>query len=395
MDALRELTRTALAHNPEAFTGSTPGLDPQAFSRYGNINQLNRSSYQQVFDSEFYLERNPDVKAVFGNNANAAFEHFLHCGQFEGRDPNAFFQTGFYLAVNTDVATVVDAEGTTAIAHFLRYGEFENRQFSVLADPNEYLENNPDVAAVVKQGVITMFEHLITCGQFENRQILPEFDADYYLQQNTDLKAMVDSNPKFSLFRHLAVYGQFELRDPSGEFSSSKYRTEVYHDAVTSPVQPGVSSLMHFLLMGEPLFYPPIVSDPLTLPDPSILPDPPIMAEPIGEVDWYLGDTTTGKKFITLDSSNPVEVISLKGSSSNKFGILTEPVPGSSPFIRQELIIDANDDGYINSGETRLNDINGMPGWLKDDFFPNEYIRLTLLDVASNSLNATVFFFEF
>ncbi len=40
-----------------------------------------------MFDAEYYAEQNPDVVAVFGNDAEILFQHYIAFGQAEGRLP--------------------------------------------------------------------------------------------------------------------------------------------------------------------------------------------------------------------------------------------------------------------------------------------------------------------
>ena len=72
-----------------------------------------------LFDTLYYLSRNPDV---FHAGVNA-LDHFNTFGWHEGRDPNAFFDTSGYLAVNQDVA----AAGVNPLDHYHQSGWHEGR----------------------------------------------------------------------------------------------------------------------------------------------------------------------------------------------------------------------------------------------------------------------------
>lgn len=48
----------------------------------------------QTFDSEYYAETYPDVKAAFGNDFDLLLKHYLEYGIKEGRQPSAQNQTG-------------------------------------------------------------------------------------------------------------------------------------------------------------------------------------------------------------------------------------------------------------------------------------------------------------
>lgn len=42
-----------------------------------------------VFDAEYYAETYPDLQAVFGNDAEALYNHYVMFGRAEGRQPAA------------------------------------------------------------------------------------------------------------------------------------------------------------------------------------------------------------------------------------------------------------------------------------------------------------------
>lgn len=73
----------------------------------------------KFFEKEYYLDRNPDVKA----SGIDPIKHYLNHGHNEGRDPTPDFSTNDYLARYPDVA----AAGMNAFYHYLRHGRFENR----------------------------------------------------------------------------------------------------------------------------------------------------------------------------------------------------------------------------------------------------------------------------
>jgi hypothetical protein len=67
-----------------------------------------------LFDTLYYLSRNPDV---FQAGVNAR-QHYSDWGWHEGRDPNALFDSSGYLAVNPDVA----ASGMNPLEHYHQIG---------------------------------------------------------------------------------------------------------------------------------------------------------------------------------------------------------------------------------------------------------------------------------
>ena len=76
-------------------------------------------SSSDFFDGEWYLTRNPDVKAA----GMDPLEHYLLYGWKEGRDPSPKFGTAFYLRQYPDVL----ANGMNPLLHYLRHGQSEGR----------------------------------------------------------------------------------------------------------------------------------------------------------------------------------------------------------------------------------------------------------------------------
>ena len=80
-----------------------------------------------LFDAEFYLNANPEVRA-------AKLEprmHYLCRGAAEGRDPSPWFNTAFYLTQYPDVAR----DGVNPLVHYVTKGAQEGRLPTPLHDP--------------------------------------------------------------------------------------------------------------------------------------------------------------------------------------------------------------------------------------------------------------------
>jgi hypothetical protein len=81
-----------------------------------------------VFDAEYYLLQNPDLKAAFGNDHEAAQKHFLEQGIQEGRRGSAVFDAKYYLSQNPDLrAAFGDNNYEEALNHWLQNGINEGR----------------------------------------------------------------------------------------------------------------------------------------------------------------------------------------------------------------------------------------------------------------------------
>jgi hypothetical protein len=144
-----------------------------------------------VFYEQYYLARNPDVaRAVKSGVFGTGWEHFLACGESEGRSynkPDAYgdFNEIYYLARNSDVARAVE-KGIfgTGWDHFSACGEGEGRSYAkpdAYGDFNEtyYLARNPDVARAVETGIFgTGWDHFFACGESEGRSYVKPDDYE-------------------------------------------------------------------------------------------------------------------------------------------------------------------------------------------------------------------------
>jgi len=169
------------------------------------------------FDSSYYLDQYPDVKAAVQSGAiESAEAHWEMYGAAEGRNPNAVFNTKEYLAANPDVA----ASGMNPLTHFLQYGAAEGRAPSAAYqdvaanfDNDAYLAANPDVAAAVQSKAIASgYEHWVEYGQFEDAR------SGAQLTDGTPVSEVLNPSPAFTLTEAIdagELPDQYELTDAS------------------------------------------------------------------------------------------------------------------------------------------------------------------------------------
>lgn len=84
---------------------------------YLKINIIRKSN---LFDKDYYLENNPDVKL----SGIPAIKHYINHGGFEGRNPSEKFDSSSYLANNPDIKE----NGMNPLVHYLLYGKAEGRK---------------------------------------------------------------------------------------------------------------------------------------------------------------------------------------------------------------------------------------------------------------------------
>jgi beta-N-acetylglucosaminidase len=227
-----------------------------------------------IFDSEYYANKYPDLKATFGNDKSALKTHWLEFGIQEGRQASPIFNAVYYLENNADLKKAFGNDYMQAYEHFIQYGYKELRASSseycgadyknnyddlknmtaiqliqhylnygikenriargqkitltsietLLYDESYYLSNNPDVKkAYTNASSNDILSHWINYGIKEGRKASRIFDANYYLYNNEDLLKAFGMNYE-SAYKHFINYGYKELRASSAEYYGSCYK---------------------------------------------------------------------------------------------------------------------------------------------------------------------------
>ena len=168
----RDLAAAAKAVRRRA--GQTPlGLSFQnaqlrsSFALPSQTRRKRRAEWRDVaasglFDSDWYLARNPDVAAA----GIAPFAHFMTHGIVEDRDPHPLFSSGWYRIQmyrhNTEA-------NLPPLLHYLSSGRAQRLSPHPLFDPRYYLETYQDVAATG----FDPLRHFLTYGAAEWRNPHP------------------------------------------------------------------------------------------------------------------------------------------------------------------------------------------------------------------------------
>lgn len=108
-------------------TGRAQGRDARTPCELIGVHEKNGVDYSPVYDYQYYIAKNPDIKRVFGNNDEAAFNHFLTFGMKEGRIASPNFDVRVYRANYPALVTVLGNDYGIYYSHYIRYGVKEGR----------------------------------------------------------------------------------------------------------------------------------------------------------------------------------------------------------------------------------------------------------------------------
>lgn len=180
---------------------------------------LSRIGHSGLFDSGFYLRRNPDLHPL-GSGVLAQYHQH---GWREGRKPNAFFDPSWYLMQNRDVIG-------DPLLHYILQGEAEGRRPIAWFDPVWY------AAAHGLGQARSPLAHYLANRHKPGIRALPEFDARYYLTTYPDVqRAGMDP------VEHYMIQGHLENRRPFEGFDPAFYRARYMRHL------PQDNPLLHFI----------------------------------------------------------------------------------------------------------------------------------------------------
>lgn len=94
---------------------------------YSASNQNTVTDYSDVFDSNYYANTNPDVKAAFGNDSAKLLYHFITCGMDEGRQGNEDFNVYVYMNRYPELQKKYGKNLKSYYIHYITSGKKEGK----------------------------------------------------------------------------------------------------------------------------------------------------------------------------------------------------------------------------------------------------------------------------
>lgn len=155
-----------------------------------------------LFTEKNYIWLNPDV------SESGAMHYVIH-GWREGRNIQVLFDKDFYLEKNKDVKRA----GVDPVIHYLKYGSKEGRRPHRYVNQKFYINSYKDI----KESGIEPLSHYLHWGWKEGRRIIPLFDTVFYLNHNHDIR-----DCGIEPFSHYVLVGGLEGRDPNAFFNTEK-----------------------------------------------------------------------------------------------------------------------------------------------------------------------------
>ena len=204
-------------------------------SKFLFINNKRKIKMSGLFDKEYYLQNNPELK----QSGIDALNHFMLFGGFEDRNPGPHFNSRFYLNKYADV----EASGINPLLHYVLYGKIEGR---VIFSEDTVVKSNQHKKSIqgiknLKSLIVRIIKLIIYNKDLRLISQSKIFNYDYYLRTNADVKAA-----GLNAVEHYYFRGWKEGRDPSKEFDTNFYITE-NKDVQQLRINP----LLHYIKYGK------------------------------------------------------------------------------------------------------------------------------------------------
>lgn len=168
-------------------------------SLQGAITAYQGKDYSAVYNFAYYMEKNSDIKAVYGDDDIGAIEHFVKVGMSEGRSASAEFDIDSYRRRYADLRRAFGNDKKAYYQHYISYGKSEGRQGTGCSS---------------LQGAVTMYDGV---------DYAPVYDYQYYVDHNPDVKAAYGLNDG-AVLEHFVRYGMAEGRTAKESFRAQAYR---------------------------------------------------------------------------------------------------------------------------------------------------------------------------
>ena len=133
-----------------------------------NDSPINITNY--LFDSKYYADKYPDLKAAFGYNESSLRSHWLNFGIKEGRSASPVFDPVYYINKYQDLKSAFGTDYLGAYNHFIQFGINEGRQASSTFNVVKYINNYSDLKETFGPNYSKALEHYMQFGRNEGRK---------------------------------------------------------------------------------------------------------------------------------------------------------------------------------------------------------------------------------
>ena len=236
------------------------------------------------FDVKSYIYQYSDLRKAYGNNYPAYYAHYMKYGCKEGRkgvgtshivgattvyngvDYSAVYDFDYYINHNSDIKRLYQYDEVGALRHFVTYGMREKRQGCASFNVDAYAMRYADLRHVYKNDMVAYYKHYMNFGKREGRvatgtnniiggmttyngvNYSAVYNYGYYVSHNPDIKRAFGYDEEAAL-RHFIYYGMSEGRQGSEAFNVTHYKNR-YADLRSAYGSKLKNYYMHYINYG-------------------------------------------------------------------------------------------------------------------------------------------------
>ena len=197
------------------------------------VTVYNGVNYGAVYNYDYYLNNNPDVKRAYDGDENGALQHFVLFGMKEGRRASASFDVKSYYYAYPDLRMCYGKDWKSYYLHYVNSGVAEKRtatgvttlknpvtvyngvNYKAVYDFNYYISRYSDMKNLYRDDDVAALRHFVNFGMAEARQGIASFDVVSYVNAYRDLRGAYGSDLK-AYYLHYVNYGVNEKRIATG-----------------------------------------------------------------------------------------------------------------------------------------------------------------------------------
>lgn len=171
-----------------------------------------RTDYSSVYDFNFYMNRYPDLKRVYGSNPVGALQHFVTSGMNERRQASKEFSVDSYMNRYPDLKSAFGTNYSAYYMHYINFGKKEGR-IATVDGSNVNSGSNPSDNVPNNTPENTIY------GGMDYKDV---YDYEYYINRYGDIAAAFSGDYAGAL-RHFVQNGMNEGRQAKGTFNVNSY----------------------------------------------------------------------------------------------------------------------------------------------------------------------------
>lgn len=242
--------------------GTNPSPTPSPNPTPVSDTVYNGVDYSAVYDYDYYVTSNQDIKAAFGTDKAATLQHFVNYGMKEGRQAKSTFNVYSYAYKYSDLRRAYGNDLKKYYIHYINYGSKEGRvatgvtsmqnyttvyngvDYSTVYDGAYYCSRYNDIKKAFGVDDSAILKHFVEYGMKEGRQAKSTFNVYSYAYKYADLRRAYKNDLK-SYYIHYINYGSKEGRVAIGT-TAMQGCTTVYNGIDYSAVYNGTYYSSHY-----------------------------------------------------------------------------------------------------------------------------------------------------